>query len=62
RNRGKRKSPPTDDVDPDPKRTNVEMEDNETLDPKANAYLKEMQKYNERLCKDDSGHVRPLVK
>ncbi|CAG8434643.1 12371_t:CDS:2 [Ambispora gerdemannii] len=62
RNRGKRKSPPTEDVDQDPKRTNVEVEDNETLDPKANAYLKEMQKYNERLCKDDSGHVRPLVK
>ena len=34
----------------------------EQLDPKANAYLKEMQKYSERLCKDDSGHVRPLVK
>ncbi|KAF0392008.1 hypothetical protein F8M41_010669 [Gigaspora margarita] len=62
KNRGKRKNQPTDE-EPDPKR--VTLEDNErseTLDPKANAYLKEMQKYSERLCKDDSGHVRPLVK
>ncbi|KAG9291088.1 hypothetical protein G9A89_012960 [Geosiphon pyriformis] len=62
KNRGKRRSPPTDDVEPDSKRINLEEDDNEALDPKANAYLKEMQKYNERLCKDDSGHVRPLVK
>ncbi|CAG8443004.1 17293_t:CDS:2 [Cetraspora pellucida] len=62
KNRGKRKNQPTDE-ELDPKR--VTLEDNErgeTLDPKANAYLEEMQKYSERLCKDDSGHVRPLVK
>ncbi|CAG8513319.1 7355_t:CDS:2, partial [Acaulospora morrowiae] len=62
KNRGKRKSQPTDE-EPDPKRVTLEdVERGETLDPKANAYLKEMQKYNERLCKDDTGHVRPLVK
>ncbi|RHZ68251.1 hypothetical protein Glove_296g52 [Diversispora epigaea] len=62
KNRGKRRSHPTDE-EPDAKRATSEVvERGEVLDPKANAYLKEMQKYNERLCKDDSGHVRPLVK
>jgi len=62
KNRGKRKIQPTDE-EPDSKRIILEEnEREEALDPKANAYLKEMQKYNERLCKDDAGHVRPLVK
>ncbi|PKC04415.1 hypothetical protein RhiirA5_362352 [Rhizophagus irregularis] len=62
KNRGKRKSQPTDE-EPDAKRVILEDDEREeALDPKANAYLKEMQKYNERLCKDDAGHVRPLVK
>jgi len=62
KNRGKRKIQPTDE-EPDAKRVILEeSEREEALDPKANAYLKEMQKYNERLCKDDAGHVRPLVK
>ncbi|GBC42393.1 hypothetical protein RIR_jg9963.t1 [Rhizophagus irregularis DAOM 181602=DAOM 197198] len=60
KNRGKRKSQPTDE-EPDAKRVILEDDEREeALDPKANAYLKEMQKYNERLCKDDAGHVRPL--
>ncbi|CAG8737451.1 4754_t:CDS:2, partial [Funneliformis caledonium] len=60
KNRGKRKNQPTDE-ESDSKRVSLEDNDREeVLDPKANAYLKEMQKYNERLCKDDAGHVRPL--
>ncbi|CAG8601245.1 9611_t:CDS:2 [Paraglomus occultum] len=71
KNRGKRKLSATEspglDVSTDgvseAKRPHLEKSTaTETLDPNANAYLKEMQKYNERLCKDDSGHVRPLVK
>ncbi|CAJ0755797.1 18272_t:CDS:2 [Entrophospora sp. SA101] len=66
KNRGKRKVNPSSssDIEPEPKRVNADDEsrDATTLDPKANAYLKEMQKYNERLCKDETGHVRPLVK
>ncbi|GBB87918.1 hypothetical protein RclHR1_01440033, partial [Rhizophagus clarus] len=62
KNRGKRKIQPTDE-EPDAKRVILDDDEREeALDPKANAYLKEMQKYNERLCKDDAGHVRPLVK